>query len=186
MADLLRKEDTYTYQDLLNWPGDERWELIDGHAYAMSPAPLFRHQKMVGSVHAQLFAQLQGKPCQVMVAPLDVRLTESNLEGKSTTHVVQPDVLIFCDPSKADEKGLTGAPDWVLEVLSDHTAWKDQTQKLALYERFGVREYWILNPETHLLLVHVLHQGKYKAPQTFLGPAAVSLTSFPELEVKID
>jgi Uma2 family endonuclease len=121
-----------------------------------------------------------------MVAPLDVTLTESSLEGKATTHVVQPDVLIFCDPSKADEKGLTGAPDWVLEVLSDHTAWKDQTQKLALYERFGVREYWILNPETYLLLIHVLHQGKYSAPQAVLGPTTLPLTILPEFEVKIE
>jgi len=99
-----------------------------------------------------------------MVAPLEVRLSETNAAGKENLHTVQPDVLIFCDPSKADEKGLNGAPDWTLEVLSDSTAWKDETIKLALYERFGVKEYWIINPVTKLLLIYLLKNGKYGTP----------------------
>ena len=186
MADPIRKDETYSYEDYLAWPNDERWELIDGHSYGMSPAPLFQHQKTVTSVVGQLHAQLKGKRCQSMVAPLDVRLTETDTLGKETTHTVQPDVLIFCDPSKADEKGLTGAPDWILEVLSDGTSWKDETIKLDLYERFGVKEYWILNPVTKLLLVYLLQDKKYGVPLALLGPTTVSLTAIPELTIDIE
>lgn len=186
MADPVRKDQIYTYEDYLSWPEDERWELIDGYAYGLSPAPSFRHQDVVLEVGSQLRRQLKGKPCQAMVAPLDVRLTETDALGKETTHIVQPDVLVFCDPSKADEKGLTGAPNWILEVQSASTAWKDETIKLHLYERFGVKEYWILNPVTKLLLVYVLQNGKYGVPQALLGPTTVSLTTIPELTVDIE
>ena len=185
MSGPAKKNQHFTYEDYLTWPEDERWELIQGEAFAMSPAPAFRHQKIVLSVANQLVNQLNGKKCQPMVAPLDVRLTENLGKNMEKTHVVQPDVLVFCDPEKADDKGLVGAPDWILEVLSDSTAWKDSTIKLDLYQRFGVREYWILNPETRLLLVYVLKEGVFGLPTPFLGSVRVPVTIFPGVEIEI-
>lgn len=181
----LKTEERFTYEQYLSWPDDERWELIDGQAYSMSPAPTFRHQELALSVAVQLSTQLKGKRCKPMIAPFDVKLTEPGPDGKDLIHVVEPDVLVFCDPEKATKRGLDGAPDWVLEILSDSTSWKDQTIKLALYERFGVREYWVLNPETGLLLVHRLQNGKYGPPASSLGPVTVPVGILPGVEISL-
>ena len=185
MSDPAKKNKNFSYRDYLTWPEDERWELIHGEAFAISPAPAFRHQKIVGSVFNQIYNQLKDKKCQPMVEPLDVRLTEKLEKNKEKIHVVQPDVLVFCDPEKADDKGIVGAPDWILEVLSDSTAWKDTTIKLELYQQFGVREYWILNPETQLLLVYVLKEGKFGLPTPYLGSVTVPVTIFPGVVIEI-
>lgn len=82
----------YTVADYLNWPDDERWELIAGEVYNMSPAPTVKHQSIVGDFYNQLKQQLKGKSCVPYVAPLDVVLSDND--------VVQPDVLVVCDPAK--------------------------------------------------------------------------------------
>lgn len=182
---VLKTDERFTYEQYLSWPDDERWELIDGQVYAMSPAPSFRHQDLALSIAVQLSNQLKGKRCKPMIAPFDVKLTEADALGNPNIHVVEPDVLVFCDPEKATAKGLDGAPDWVLEILSDSTSWKDQTVKLTLYERFGVKEYWVLNPETGLLLVHLLDGGKYGAPTSFLGPVEVPVKTLPGVVISL-
>jgi len=128
----------YTVADYLNWPDDERWELIAGEVYNMSPAPTVKHQSIVGDFYNQLKQQLKGKSCVPYVAPLDVVLSDND--------VVQPDVLVVCDPAKITEKNIQGAPDLVVEVLSPGTALKDMREKKALYERSGVREYVVIDP----------------------------------------
>ncbi len=128
----------YTVADYLNWPDDERWELIAGEVYNMSPAPTVKHQSIVGDFYNQLKQQLKGKSCVPYVAPLDVVLSDND--------VVQPDVLVVCDPAKITEKNIQGAPDLVVDVLSPGTALKDMREKKALYERSGVREYVVIDP----------------------------------------
>lgn len=182
---MLKTDERFTYEQYLTWPDDERWELIDGQAYAMNPAPSFRHQELALSIAVQLSNQLKGKQCKPMVAPFEVKLTEADAFGNPNIHVVEPDVLVFCDPDKATERGLDGAPDWVLEILSDSTSWKDQTIKLALYERFGVREYWVLNPETGVLLVHRLVDGKFRAPASYLGAVEVPVEILPGVVIDL-
>ncbi len=100
------KEDrVYTYADYLTWPDDEQWELIDGVAYNMSPAPDRRHQDIVGEIFVSLYTVLTGSPCKVSIAPFDVRLSDSpQQEDDEITNVVQPDVSVFCDESDLDEK----------------------------------------------------------------------------------
>jgi Uma2 family endonuclease len=128
----------YTVADYLSWNDDERWELIDGVAYNMSPAPTIRHQNIAGRLYSRLEQTLRGKPCQPFIAPVDVVLSERD--------VVQPDVVVVCDPEKITEKNIQGAPDLVVEVLSPSTAAKDLRQKKALYQRAGVREYLVIDP----------------------------------------
>ena len=115
-----------------------RWELIDGAAYAMSPAPKTNHQRLSFFIALEIGKYLEGRSCEAFSAPFDVRLADDT--------VVQPDLSVICDKSKIDEKGCSGAPDLVVEILSDSTAYKDETEKRLLYERVGVREYWIINP----------------------------------------
>lgn len=138
--------DRHTYRDYCQWPDDVRYELIDGVAYLMSPAPNWRHQEIAGGVYAQLYRQLEGHPCRVAIAPLDVRLPKADEADDEVDTVVQPDVLIVCEAHKIDRRGIRGAPTFVLEVLSPSSARHDHIRKRALYERVGVQEFWLLHP----------------------------------------
>jgi len=136
----------FTYADYCTWPEEERWELIDGEAYAMAPAPARVHQDVVVAIAARIYGALGGTACRVYIAPFDVRLPDRDEADEVVTTVVQLDIAVICDPAKLDDKGCRGAPDWIIEVLSPATAAKDQIQKRALYERHGVREYWLVHP----------------------------------------
>jgi Uma2 family endonuclease len=151
----------WTYADYLTWPADERWELIDGVAYAMVPGPMRLHQAISGDLYFLLRKSLEGKLCQVYSAPFDVRLTERSEADEETTTVVQPDISVFCSAAHLDDKGAKGPPDLVVEILSPSTSGKDMIVKRALYERHGVPEYWIVDPETRVVYQFVLTTGRY-------------------------
>lgn len=163
----LRKEKHYTYADYLTWPDDARYELIDGEAFLMAPAPLIEHQEVAGDVYHQLRNQLDGKPCRPYIAPVDVRLPRADEADAAIDTVVQPDVLVVCDAAKIDRRGVRGAPDWLLEVLSPSTAAHDQIAKRRTYERAGVREYWLVHPSDRTLTVYVLDNGQYGRPEIY-------------------
>ncbi len=155
----------YTYADYLTWPEDERWELIDGVAYSMAPAPTRRHQEAVGEIFRQFANQLEDRRCRVYVAPFDLRLGAPDAADAEITTVVQPDVSVYCDPSKLDERGAKGAPDLAVEVLSPHTAAKDLTVKRELYARFGVREYWVVEPLDRVLMIWRYEEEGFGTPE---------------------
>ena len=158
-----KKDDRiYRYGDYITWPDHERWELIDGVAHNMSPAPNNEHQRLVGEFFAEIrnFLRETKSSCQVRVAPFDVRLPEAGEEDTFIKNIVQPDIVVTCDPSKLDRAGLRGAPDLVVEVLSPSTAKKDQTKKKDLYERFGVKEYWLVHPTDSLVYVYLLEPAE--------------------------
>jgi Uma2 family endonuclease len=164
-----RNAEPYTYADYLAWPAEERWELIDGVAYDMSPAPDREHQQILLDL-ARLIAELTDEgPCETYIAPFDIALPE-HLEAtdEETTTVVQPDLSVFCRPELLDEHGAKGPPDVAIEILSESTAYKDQTVKLALYERHGVREYWIVNADAPYVMVYRLApDGGYAKPDYY-------------------
>ena len=151
------KQQRYTYEDYYSWDDGKRWELIDGVPYAMAPAASDTHQGISGNLFAQLHGFLKGKPCKVFHAAYDVRL---NADAGDDT-VVQPDLVVICDQSKRDERGYKGAPDMVVEILSPSTAQYDRLIKFRLYQNAGVREYWIVDPETRTVSVHILENSKY-------------------------
>lgn len=158
MGYALRDERHYTYADYRNWPEDVRYELIDGVAFLMAPAPSVDHQTLAFEVGRQLGNALDGHPCRVLVAPVDVLLANSDRAEDEVDTVVQPDVLVVCDASKVTPRGIRGAPDWVLEVISPASASHDQIIKLAAYERAGVREYWLAHPADRVLTIY-RHDG---------------------------
>jgi len=119
----------HTYADYCSWPDDARYELIDGVAYAMGPAPVRRHQGILGEVFRQVANVLEGSPCRPYIAPFDVRLPKAGEIDDEVNTVVQPDLVVICDRAKLDDKGCRGAPDWVVEVLSPSTAGHDQILK---------------------------------------------------------
>ena len=156
--DALRKEDKrYTYADYYAWDDGLRWELIEGVPYAMSPAPTWLHQELSFNIATQLHAFLKGKPCKVFTAPVDVRLNAN--DGDDT--VVQPDILVVCDRSKLDDKCCNGAPDMVVEILSPTSKRHDRIVKFQQYKKAGVREFWIVDPETKSVSAHILNNGEY-------------------------
>lgn len=136
----------FTYRHYLTWPDEERWELIDGIAWAMSPAPLTVHQELLTRLFGRLSACLSGKPCRLFVAPFDVLLPSSGEADEEVDTVVQPDLLVYCDAAKITRRGGRGAPDFIIEILSPRSAKKDFGEKFELYEKRGVREYWIVDP----------------------------------------
>ncbi len=160
MGQTLRKEqEVFTYADYLQWE-DGRWELIDGIAYDMSPAPSRIHQRVTGDLFARIHALLQDSPCEVYVAPFDVRLPDSeNIIDEDIRTVVQPDIVVVCDEKKLDDRGCLGAPDLVVEVLSPSTALLDLREKRDLYERHGVKEYWIVHPVYRVVMVYRMDKG---------------------------
>ncbi len=168
-----RQERPYTYADYLQWPDEERWEIIDGVAYDMSPAPGRAHQRALLDL-ARILAELtDAGDCETYVAPFDVRLGEDT-EHDSAGTVVQPDISVFCRPEVLDDHGAHGAPDLVVEILSPTTSYKDQTAKLALYERHRVREYWVVNPEGAYVMVYRLGSaGRYGKPDYYTRDEAV-------------
>ena len=154
----------HTYADYCSWPDDARYELIDGVAYAMGPAPVRRHQGILGELFRQVANVLEGSPCRPYIAPFDVRLPKAGEDDNEVDTVVQPDLVVVCDRSKLDDKGCRGAPDWVVEVLSPSTAGHDQILKRALYQRVGVREYWLVHPVDRIVTIYTLKDGTYGVP----------------------
>lgn len=166
------KDDGFTYQDYMAWPDQERWEIIHGEAFAMTPAPSTRHQMIsrnllwgIGEFKSSLGF------CQVFTAPTDVVLDERT--------VVQPDLFIVCDKAKVTPKSIQGPPDLVIEIVSRATAFKDTVIKKHLYEEFGVAEYLLFFPDLDLVERHILDKGRYQPPERFNWDATLGLHAFP-------
>ena len=174
----------FTYADYLKWPDGERWELIDGEAYAMSPAPSISHQTLALDIARQIADVLEGSPSRALIAPVDVLLPTPDEADDRATTVVQPDILVVCDPEKITERNVRGAPDWIIEVLSPATARHDHLTKRALYERAGVREYWLAHPVDRVITVYVLQDGKYRSPEIADMAGERTPTIFPEIVIR--
>ena len=157
-----------TYAHLLTSTDNERWELINGVAYNMSPAPSSRHQRISGGIFAQLFMALEGKTCEVFAAPFDVRLPRKSESGLTATTVLQPDISVVCDPNQIDDHGCVGAPTLVIEILSPYSAARDLNDKLRVYARAGVPEYWVVYPGERAVSVFTLKSsGRYGKAKIF-------------------
>ena len=173
-----KTEKKFTYTDYAAWPDDERWELIDGEAYNMSPAPTTRHQSIVYNISFIIKSNLLNKSCKPFVAPVDVVFSEHD--------VVQPDVFVVCDEKKITEANIQGAPDLIVEVLSPGTAIKDKRGKKKLYEKYGVKEYIIIDP----LLLYAEHfllgkDGLYGKADIFGSIEILSLASMEDVKIPL-
>ena len=158
------EKERYTFADVLTWDEHERAEIINGEAVMMAP-PTTAHQLISGALFAQLHNFLEGKQCRVIPAPFAVRLFEK--DGDSPDDVdtmVEPDISVVCDRGKLDGKGCKGAPDMVIEILSPSTHRHDRITKYNLYQRAGVREYWIVEPETQTVQVFLRNENGLLLP----------------------
>ena len=184
----IKQDDRFTYADYMTWDDDQRWELIDGQAFCMTPAPARLHQEWLGNLFSKFHVFLAGKPCKVYISPFDVRFSEHpDASDEDIDTVVQPDMVVFCDKSKLDDRGAKGAPDLLVEILSPGTSKRDITIKFELYQRHGVKEYWILYPNEKLLQLYRLGEDKkYGSPQVFGPGESVQVAMLGELEISLD
>ena len=162
----IQQDQKYTYGHYQDWPDDERWELINGIPYAMT-APSRSHQRVVFELSGQIRNALIDSDGEGYVAPFDVRLPENEEADELVETVVQPDLVVVCDQDKLDEKGCRGAPDWVIEVISPLTALVDLNYKHDLYEKHGVKEYWIVHPLEKWVMVYVLQDNRLYGKPVF-------------------
>lgn len=173
----------YTYADYLTWTFTDRVELIKGWIKKMSPAPLDRHQQISNLLSYEITGFFRRKPCQVRVAPYDVRLLDNkkNFTDQDIVTVVQPDICVICDLSKIDRRGCLGAPDWIIEILSPGNSKIEMQDKFELYQQNGVSEYWIVQPEHDDVLAFTLENGRYQLTKIYVKGDRVSPVIFPEL-----
>lgn len=183
---LPREGGKYSYADYLTWPEGERWEIIDGVPY-MQAAPSPTHQLISGELYRQLANYLQDKTCKAYPAPFCVRLTKGDeKQNEDIKKVVEPDITIVCDKSKIDDKGCAGAPDMIVEVMSPSSVKMDRFIKFNKYEKEGVKEYWIIEPEAKLVSVFVLQENqRYGRPDIYTEDDKIKVSIFPDLVVDL-
>lgn len=180
------KHERYSYADYLRWDENERWEIIEGTPYDMLPAPARIHQDILGKLYLPIANYLKGKKCKVYLAPFDVRLAEKYEDDSQIETVVQPDLSVFCDEKKLDERGAKGAPDWVIEILSPGSSKKDIHEKLLLYQKYGVKEYWLVNYNDKVVTVLILdNNGKYPLGKSYCLKEKISPSAFPRLIINL-
>lgn len=169
-------EKEFTWDDYRALPSDQRWELIGGRLYQMA-SPTVRHQSACGELFVSLKNHFRSTSCRVFIAPLDVKL--------SYRDVLQPDLIVVCDNSKIKETHIEGAPDLVIEVLSPSSLRKDRLEKLQLYARAGVKEYWIVEPHPPLTEVLWLDGQTYRFHDAYTERDVLTSPSFPNLSLNL-
>ncbi|TCL70741.1 Uma2 family endonuclease [Hydrogenispora ethanolica] len=183
---LLRgQNEKYTYKDYLTWPDEERYELIDGIPH-LQAAPIWQHQVISRELLIQFGNYLQGKPCQVFSTPFDLRLPESDEKDEDVANVLQPDILIICDKSRLKGTGYYGAPTLIIEIVSPSSGKMDKLYKFNKYEKAGVQEYWIVEPEEKIINVFtLLENNRYGRPDVYSEENSVKVGVFPDLLIEL-
>ncbi|HIR23996.1 MAG TPA: Uma2 family endonuclease [Candidatus Egerieimonas faecigallinarum] len=155
----LAQNNVYTEADYYNLPEDVRAELIEGNLIYNQAAPSRIHQTILMELSGTIrnYLRSKGGSCRVFPAPFAVKLREDR------NTIVEPDISVICDRSKLTDRGCTGAPDWIIEIVSPSNSSHDYVMKLNLYANTGVREYWIVDPSGKSIFVYYLEQEHFKA-----------------------
>jgi Uma2 family endonuclease len=167
----------YTWADYRSWDDSQRWELVDGQPIAMSPAPSFAHQAIVLELGTQLQAFFRGKTCRPMVSPIDLKLADDV--------VLQPDLLVVCDPRQIHSTHIEGPPALVIEVTSPSSVVHGRVRKTALYARAGVPEYWLVTPEPGVVEVLRLDGATYRLASAWDSTGTLTTPGFPGLAIAL-
>lgn len=174
----LLKTDHYTSEDYWNLPEEERAELINGKFYNMAP-PSRIHQKLVSKLTAlfnQYITDHHGS-CEVYPAPFAVNLDADDKDW------VEPDVSVICDPNKLTDRGCSGAPDLIFEIVSPASRKMDYSLKNMIYSQAGVREYWIVDPAKEKVVVYCYENDS--DPCLYSFDADVPVGIYPGLTIRI-
>lgn len=182
---LAKENKTYTYKDYLTYDENERIEIIEGEIYNMSPAPSRIHQQLISDISYELQHYIKSNKgtCKVYPAPFDVILKNDDEEVGNSKNVVQPDISVICDRSKLTDKGCTGSPNLIVEVVSPYNPSNDYIRKAGLYEKYKVQEYWIINPMKRNILVYNLTDTGYDTPNIYSFDDVVPVSIFKDLNI---
>ena len=142
-------EESYTIEDIYNLLQGKRAELIDGEIYMME-SPSTIHQRLVMALSNRIYNYIDSKQgsCEVFLSPFAVFLNADN------EIYLEPDISVICDKSKITDEGCKGAPDWVIEIVSQSSKRMDYYIKLFRYRTAGVKEYWVVDPEKNHVIVY--------------------------------
>lgn len=176
----------YTYADYLTYPESERIEIIDGHIYSMSAAPTRIHQQIITELIFKIrqYISSNNDPCKIYPAPFDVILKNEDEDINNSKNIVQPDISVICDKNKLTDKGCTGSPDMIIEVVSPFNPNSDYIRKLNLYDQYKIREYWIVNPMNETILVYKLDKNnQYAAPESYTFKDKIKVGIYDNLEI---
>ncbi|MDE7414807.1 MAG: Uma2 family endonuclease [Lachnospiraceae bacterium] len=160
----------YTEEDYYNLPDDVRAELINGKFYYMA-SPSRIHQEVVHFFDQKIgnYIDFKDGSCKIYPAPFAVKL----FNDKKT--IVEPDISVICDPNKLTDKGCSGAPDWIVEIISPSNPAHDYVRKLNLYVDAGVREYWIIDPLAKEVSVYFFEKSPFPVPYTLEDKVKVNI-----------
>jgi Uma2 family endonuclease len=167
----------YNWDDYLTLPEGERHELINGRLYSMSPGPSIKHQELSMRLSARLFDQARESGCRLFAAPTDLKLSEQD--------VVQPDLMVVCQPGQIQMGHVEGAPTLIVEILSPSTQAQDRVRKLHLYAKSGVKEYWLIQPECETVEVLHLREGSYAVATSCTKEDEFRSPSFPSWQLDL-
>ena len=176
----------YSYADYLSWQLDEMVEIIKGKLFRMTAAPSRLHQKVTLKLGALLLQFLNKHPCEVYTAPFDVRLPKVSTKNEEIFTVVQPDICVICDKDKLDQAGCIGAPDLIVEVLSPGNNKKETHHKYEVYQEFGVKEYWIIQPIEQTLMIYTLQNGRYVPSRLKTSGDVVTSSVLPGFSLNLE
>jgi Uma2 family endonuclease len=179
----------YTYADYKSWDDDLRREIIGGELYMIS-APTAEHQGISGELSRQFGNYLAGKSCRAFAAPYDVRLfAAAETDDESDRDIVQPDIAVVCDKAKRHREGCRGAPDLIVEILSETNRSHDTLLKFNKYLEAGVREYWVVDPRDKTLHAHTLvktAEGNHYQTSAYDGTAHVKVGVLEDCIISLD
>lgn len=183
---LMKQDRRFSYKDYCQWDDGKRWEIIDGYAYDMA-GPSRIHQEISMELSVRFHQFFKDRHCKVYAAPFDVRLSETeDADDEDIFTVVQPDILVVCDPSKLDDRGCNGAPDIIIEILSPTSAGMDMKIKRDLYEKYGVKEYWIVHPYDKIVMQYYLgSSSQYAKADIYTQEDTIESKLFQELTIKL-
>ena len=175
----LLKNDQYTSEDYWNLPEGTRAELIDGKFYDMAP-PSRIHQEISGQIYKTITNYIDARrgSCKVYAAPFAVNLDADDRDW------VEPDISVICDPNKLTDRGCSGAPDLIFEIVSPSSRRMDYNRKNTLYSDAGVREYWIVDPAKERVTVY--HYEDDAAPVIYPFAQDIPVGIYPGLTIKIN
>ena len=168
------------------FPEDERIEIIEGEIFNMSPAPARIHQKLISNISYELqhYIKSNNGECEVYVAPFDVILKNDNEESINSKSVVQPDISVICDKNKLTDSGCTGSPDMIIEIVSPSNSSHDYITKLNLYQKYKIKEYWIIDPRVKKIYVYKLEENEfYDMVNSYTFQDKVKVNIYNDLEI---
>lgn len=182
---LQQENKKYTYADYLKWPEDERWEIINGQPY-MQAAPSWQHQSISGELYRQISNYLIGKPCRVFASPFDLCLTKHDENDDDVSNIVQPDIVVVCDETRLRKTGYFGVPELIIEISSPSTTRQDRVYKFNMYEKAGVKEYLIVEPDGKYISVFTLQENRrYGRPEAYTETDTLQVSVFPDLALDL-